>query len=734
MSRPLSWDPEVIDQAIPTLEELGVGSNGQHSDRTFSAEPPVRLSEAALKVFNGEDPKTTTEGEIDRSATLMKIARVLYDAGANRPVTVAAVAERDETLDYNKYIGRADAQQRYAELVDELEASGRNGRSRMTFGRKSEREELKKSRPKIQVNNRFLRDVTDDALEAIRLTNDPPEMFIRAGSLVRVAEDEHGAPQIQNLDLYHVKERADHVADFIRITERGGELIETKVNPPEVVIKNLMARTPLPFPPLEAVVESPILRPDGSIFAMPGYDAATRLYYRPLPDFKCPEIPADPTSEEVRAGLDLLNEAVGEFPYEDRFSAANTLGMIITSPIRPAIDGPVPLGLLDAPQAGTGKTLLAEVLAITGTGRAGEMLGAPRDDEEWRKQITAKLIGGSTLIIVDNVEGRIHAPSLARALTARTWTDRVLGRSETATVRQRATWIATGNNIQLGGDLSRRCYWIRLDAKQSRPWQRENFKHPDLAAWAMKNRGRLVAAVLTIARAWYAAGRPKAVGTPRLGSFESWTETIGGILEFAGVEGFLGNLEELYNKADETTAEWEAFLQEWWRQRGEDPIAVKDLVKLIGNEKLLRDALPGELSEALDKGAGSFTRKLGKAIASRAGTRYGQNGLHITEAGKVRAGKLWKVQESSGDCEFASFASLYNPSAGKKVCNENIQARANTGESTSEGAETNSQNSQTRAFTEDHDLKRQERHPDADDSLDDLSDLAQRIREQESPW
>lgn len=705
-----AWDPEIIDQAIPELpERLRNGQNG--SGRvTALGEPPVRLTEPQRRVWEGLEPKLKVGGGIDRSKTLLKIARVCYNAGAERSVIVLALQERDITLGYRKYAGRADELDRLNEIVDELERNGRNGTARITFSGKAGWRNSEDSRPKIKVNNRYLREVTDDTLEAIRRANNPPEIFVRAGTTVRVVEDENGTPQIQNMDLNHVKERADQVADFVRVTERGGELVETKVNPPEAVIKNLMARHSLPFPPLEAVVESPILRPEGSIFGKPGYDPETRLYYRPLPGFECPEIPTAPNGEQVRAALDLVNEAVGEFPYADKASAANTLALVITSLIRQAIDGPTPLGLIDAPQAGTGKTLLAEIIAIIGTGRAGEMLGASRDDEEWRKAITAKLIGGSTLIIVDNVEGRLYAPSLARALTSRTWTDRVLGRSETATVKQRATWAATGNNISLGGDLARRCYWTRLDAKQSRPWQRTGFKHPDLTAWVMESRGELVAAVLTIARAWYAAGKPKAEGTPRLGSFEAWTETVGGILAFAGVGGFLGNLEELYDKADESAAEWEAFLEAWWRQRGEDSITGKALVKLITEEKSLRDALPGDLSEALDKGEGSFTRRLGKALAKRAGTRYGNDGLHISEAGEERRAKLWRVQDSSGECEFVSFVSLYNPSASKKVCNEDIQKEVTSEKNASGAAKTNSPNSQTHTATPNRPLTEEEAH------------------------
>jgi hypothetical protein len=668
-----AWDPEVIDQAIPNLPERV--RSGQHS---AGAGPPVELGPEGRKVWDGAAPKLKDNGEINRSSSLVKIGRVLYDAGATRLAIVASLAERDEALGWRKYTDRNDADARYHEIVDELERNGRNSRIRVTFGAgRGEEDEL----PKIVVNNRQLPEVTAEAIAALAALNDPPELFVRSGRLVRVREDEHGIPEIQAMEDSHIKGRLARVANFVRTTEKG----ETKVIPPDWLVKDVGQLPWWPFPALEAVVEVPIMRPDGTIFDTPGYDPLTRLYYRPVDGFDVQPIPTTPTERDTRDAIRLLDEAVGEFPYEDGASAANTLALMLTPLVRQAVNGPVPLALIDKPQAGTGGSLLAETIAVISSGHTAEMLGAPRDEEEWRKQITAKLSTGATMITVDNVEGALYAPSLARALTARTWTDRVLGRSETVTVSQRATWIATGNNIQLRGDLPRRCYWIRLDARESRPWQRENFKHPDLLSWVTRNRGRLIHALLTLARAWFAAGKPKAPNLPRLGSFEAWTETVGGMVAFAGIPGFLGNLAALYDKADAGGAEWESFLQTWWEELDADnPTTVADLTKAIRDNDTLKAALPGDLAEAFDKSSGSFSRKLGTALAKRAGTRYGEDGLHIARAGEFRRAVRWKLELGPAECEFVSLVSLYNPSAGKKN-SENIQ----------QGAETNSTNSQT---------------------------------------
>jgi len=672
VGRPPAWDPEVIDQAIPELPKAVPNGYVESSD-----EPPLELGPEARKVWWGEKPKAKDTGEIDRSGSLLKIGRVIYDAGGTRALIVQALRERDEALGWRKYTGRPDAEQRYHDIVDELERNGRNDRVKVTIGGRGRRDEF----PKIIVNNRQLPDVTAEAIEALAARNYPPEIFVRAGRLVRIREDENGTPEIQLMDDPHIKGRLARVADYVRTTEKG----ETKVIPPDWLVKDVGQLPYWPFPSLEAVVEAPIMRPDGTIFDVPGYDPQTRLYYRPGKGFDVASTPAAPTTDDTEAAIRLLDEAVGEFPYEDDASAANTLALMLTPLVRQAIAGPVPLALIDKPQAGTGGSLLAETIAIIGSGRTAEMLGAPRDEEEWRKQITAKLAAGATMITVDNVEGALYAPSLARALTARTWTDRVLGRSETVTVSQRAAWIATGNNIQLRGDLPRRCYWIRLDARESRPWQRENFKHPDLLGWVMRNRGRLVHALLTLARAWFAAGKPKARNLPRLGSFEAWAETVGGMVAFAGIPSFLGNLAALYDKADAGGAEWEGFLSAWWEELdASKPITVADLTKRIDGTETLKAALPGDLAEAFDKSTGSFSRKLGTALAKRAGTRYGEDGMHIARAGEFRRAVRWKLELGATECEFVSLVSLLDPSAG------NIQADENMGE-----AETNSTNSQT---------------------------------------
>src|SRR5262249_47921999 len=183
-----------------------------------------------------------------------------------------------------------------------------------------------------------------------------------------------------------------------------------------------------PFPPLDALVEVPVLRRNGTIIAAPGYDATMRLLYAPPPGLAVPPVPKTPKRDQVRAALESLTDILSDFPFTSDAVRANALGLLLTPILRPAILGQVPLALIDKPKRGTGATLLAQVVTAIAFGSATDLMTAPRDEAEWRKTITAALLAGASMMFVDNVEHPLSSSALAAALTSPVWNDRILGR------------------------------------------------------------------------------------------------------------------------------------------------------------------------------------------------------------------------------------------------------------------------------------------------------------------
>ena len=506
--------------------------------------------------------------------------------------------------------------------------------------------------PEIKVNNRQLRDSSSEALDALEAANNPPSLFIRSGELIRIRADENGRQVIGRVGESEIRGSLARAANFIRFKPgKDGASEKTSCSPPLDVSRDVLALGQWPFPPLEAVVEVPVLRPDGSVVEQPGYDPATRLFYSPAAGLNIPVIPKHPTKNDIDHALSVLDDAVGDFPYADSrecgANKANTLGLLLSPIVRQAIDGLAPLALIDAPQPGTGKSLLAQVVALIATGRGAAMMTAPVDEESWRKAITATLTTGATVVTIDNVEQPLGSASLSAVITADTWTDRILGRSEMVVLPQRAVWVATGNNIRLKGDLPRRCYWIRLDAKMSRPWKRSGFRHRDLARWVTEQRGPLVAALLTLARTWEVAGRPEGDG-PFVGGFDPWCRTVGGILAHVGVNDFLGNLEELYEAADEEGQQWELFLRTWDQKYDLEWVTVAQIFTDVQQEhSSLREALPDHLAEAIE-GKGNLRIRLGRALEKREGVRFGDEQYRLEKRLDSHSKrKQWRVVAGS---------------------------------------------------------------------------------------
>lgn len=501
----------------------------------------------------------------------------------------------------------------------------------------------KKALPKIKVNKRQLRDIAHQALKALQDANNPPQLFVRDRRMVTTIPAS-GRNVICKVDENILKSRLTRSADFFKVYETKGEEIWIACLPCNDAIKDILALAPAEwrFPPLQGVIETPCLRADGTIVQQAGYDPATKLLLLPAKGSGCWKIPEFPTGDDIQRAKQHIEDIIGDFPFVDQASKANALAALLTPVNRAAIKGPVPLALIDATTQGTGKTLLCEIFSIIVSGREPNLYSAPNDSEEFRRLLSGILSESTSLVIFDNVSIRLDSPELCRAITASSWGDRILKTNETFGLPVRCTWIANGNNLQLGGDMPRRCYWVRMDAKCARPFQRTGFRHPNLKAFVSEYKDEVLLSLLTLSRAWHASNRPRPKVRP-LGSFEDWTNTMGGILEHAGVSGFLDNSEELYQGADRETQQWEAFFVALNDTFQGKTFRVSDLANTLSNsENGLREAVPDLIAEALDR-PGFLQRRLGTAFAERVGRRFGDSGVFIEKLGLLHHAQLWRA-------------------------------------------------------------------------------------------
>ena len=255
------------------------------------------------------------------------------------------------------------------------------------------------------------------------------------------------------------------------------------------------------------------------------------------------------------------------------------------------------------------------------------------------------------VVVIDNVSGVLRSSTLAALLTASVWVDRKLGGMDTMISRPNdRLWIITGNNVTLGGDLPRRTLRVTIDPKTPQPELRTNFEINDLESWVRDHRGDLMAALLTIVRAWVVAGRP--LGPERSSDgYARWVQSVEGILRVAGIEGGFDHVgtQVVVGHDDE---EWADFLAAIHRHHGDEAWTCKELLDEVRQQRpheptgVTREDLPVEFTRPGSYGHIEVTisaRSLGRWMMNRRGRWAGD--FTVREAGVSQGTKRWRVEQ-----------------------------------------------------------------------------------------
>lgn len=436
-------------------------------------------------------------------------------------------------------------------------------------------------RPAIETHDRPLREILDQAQAAVLAANDPPQVFNSAGCLARLRDFGQG-PQIEILDERAATSLLARAADWVKT--RGSGSIHVK--PPKEAAADIVVNPHPDLPQLDAVIATPVFDRDWRLLTTPGYHPEARLWLHVQPGATWPGIPTYPAPEDVQDALSLiLDDLLVDFPFTSDSDKAHAVAALLLPFARRMFDGPTPIHLIEASTPGSGKSLLAELIAMIALGHSAGSTTLTANEEEVRKKLTAILSRGAAVITIDNLQGGLWSAQVASAITAEGWEDRLLGKTQMVSFPNRALWLVSGNNPRLSMEVARRCVRIRLDTGQEQPWKRSGFKHDPIRNWTRQNRPALVQAVLTLIQHWIASGGPHASQT--LGSFESWARVIGGMVEHLGLPGFLGDADEFYEAADPETGQWRAFVDAWWHKFRDAPVGAKDLQQLAHDQDLV---------------------------------------------------------------------------------------------------------------------------------------------------
>jgi hypothetical protein len=475
-------------------------------------------------------------------------------------------------------------------------------------------------------------------------------LYERSGQIVRpvrvrvpAADDRQTVShRLAAVSTAHIAETATRAATFEKYDSRLKKW--RRVACPLRVAETFLARLEWGVPMLVGVISTPTLRPDGSLLDKPGYDTQTALLFDPG-GTTFPAIPGRPTRQQAEAALSLLIDLISEFPFAEPIDQAVALGAKLTALTRRSLSA-APMFAIDAPDYGYGKTYLADIVSAVATGSICPVTAQGEQREELDKHLTGALIGGADIICIDNVSRPLRSDLLCQILTQPLVRLRPLGTSTTLPISTATTMLATGVNLVVADDLVRRTLRCRLAANIERPETRQ-FKSRPLDAISA-DRGKFVAAGLTVMLAYSAAGRPEPL--PPLGSFEAWCRMVRDALCWLGLPDITDSITRT-RAVDSKLAQLAAVLEQWDAVIGGTPITAKELVARAchqegdgrGGDRLtdpeLHDAIAAVASE---KGGAISVHRLGLWLRDFAGKIV--DGRRIAQAGEVRHVQTWKLE------------------------------------------------------------------------------------------
>lgn len=411
-------------------------------------------------------------------------------------------------------------------------------------------------------------------------------------------ERETRTPRLAAIDAVYMRLALSRHIAFEKFDKRADDWLPA--DPPMDIAATLNARYgDWQFPAVTGIIGTQTMRRDGSLILDAGYDPRTGLILVDPPEL--PDMAAEPTREDALDALILLKELLAEFPFIGLGSLAVALSALITPVVRAALDA-VPMHATTAPQAGSGKSYVFDIASAISLGQLCPVISAGKTEDEMEKRLGAALMAGQPIISIDNVVAGLGGEMLCQAIERPLITPRILGKSEIGQVLNRATFFATGNNLALLDDMTRRAVIAALDAGEERPELRRFATKP--AQVVLAERGPYVAACLTIVRAYLIAGRPERLSP--LASFETWSDSVRSALVWLGEDDPCATIERA-RENDPTRVDLATVVNAWAAEVGTGrgyEMTAAELLKRINEGQVgvhpyprLRDAVHTALGE-----------------------------------------------------------------------------------------------------------------------------------------
>jgi hypothetical protein len=458
-------------------------------------------------------------------------------------------------------------------------------------------------------------------------------VLVRLHRIVTVKETDQfgvsryeGTPQIVTMESGALRVMLAHAAIWSKFDARSRR--PHVVDPPQHLLQPILDGPWSAIRPLSGVLETPAMMPDGRILQGQGYDEQTGYLLDTIPIE-----PITPSRREAESALKVLLDVFAGFPFVTEVDRSVALAGPLSA-LEALMVPATPMIAVDAPTAGSGKSLVCEAVALIATGRLPAAMPQAESAEEDKKRLLAILLSGDPLIMIDNAAKALEGDALCAILSGPgEYEDRLLGQTRKLRLPTRLLVLANGNNLRIVGDLIRRTLISRIDPKCENPDQRPFAV--DLHEFIPKHRAEIVKASLTIMQSYVGAGWPKPLSP--LASFSAWSRLVREPLVWLGMPDPVDSRQSMV-AADPELEIFSAVMECWWACFKNNKTTARQAVddaflKTEDKYRAMRDAISNALVGSLNLGDhGRMAIGLGNYLRRKKDVVYTQKAVHSSRS------------------------------------------------------------------------------------------------------
>lgn len=448
--------------------------------------------------------------------------------------------------------------------------------------------------------------------------------YVSGGQLVRLVPTQ-GSMQCEIVNSQTLYVVLSEMIEWQRQSPKGEWVT---CNPPQHLVNALIhTQHRRHLRTLTGIAHQPYFDANEQLVTTPGFNPETGIYACfATNDYAI----SAPTIEVAQNCLMMLKAELAEFEFEKPEDLSAALSAMLTAVIRPGLPL-APAFNINAASSGSGKSYLASIIVLFATPLHPYVTSYPTTATETIKVILAMLLEKPPVILFDDMQSDWKPyGAINKALTSPTTTERLLGKSGTATARTNCLFLGTGNNVGPIKDMRRRVVTTRLAPKDNlRSFENNPFKQ------ISQYRSAYIGFALTIIQAFLLHGRRDDTLT-QIGSYDDWSRLCREPLIWLGepdpASSLINQVKD--NTDNETLA---VFLKLWRDLYHDEPVMVRELISDSHQKPKLLEIIH-ELP-VTERGAIN-PHMMGHYLKRHRGVRV--NGLRI-EDGKSSERKAWRV-------------------------------------------------------------------------------------------